>query len=144
MIILAFPGMGKSPLSKKVGKFYDLDYGHIREAYGKHLNDVALLNGYVDLVAHYSSDGYSVLTNNPDIMSFLKVSHVYLPADVKRAASKLKVSEDQAQEWVQDWDSRARRMHVPVTYLKVGLDHYLSSKPNKSKKGGGHNGKETT
>lgn len=137
MIILAFPGMGKTPLSKTIGKYLDLDFGHFREAFGKSKQDESqLLKPFARLARLYEDNGFIVLSNDPKLMQVLDVDRVYLPRNVKFAARKLNTSPEQVSKWIKDWEAAANKANVPVTFLSVGLDHYLQSARGKLKKGG--------
>lgn len=128
MIILAFPGMGKTPLAKKYGSYIDLDFGHFRDAFSVAKQDEAkLLKPFAKLVKKYESDGFIVLSNDPKLMDVLDVDKVYLPAHPKYAAKKLGVDEPTADQWINDWRTAANQHHVQAYYLEKGLDHYLLS-----------------
>lgn len=135
MIILAFPGMGKTPLAQKQGRYLDLDFGNYREAHDVSKDEEAkLLKSFAKLANIYVDQGYIVLSNEPKLMDVLKVRHVYLPKDSKYSAKKLGVDSDTVSSWIQDWEASARKHSIPVTYVSTGLDHYLG------KKGGHRNG----
>lgn len=136
MLILAFPGMGKTPLSKKSGKYLDLDFGHYRESLKVSKDDeLRLMRPFARLVNMYESDGFIVLSNDPKLMEFTHVDHVYLPRNFERSARKLGVSRETIDEWVHDWASMADKHSVPVTFLQLGLDHYLWTAKGNSKGG---------
>lgn len=138
MLILAFPGMGKTPLSKKSGKYLDLDFGHYRESLKVSKdNELTLMKPFARLVELYEHDGFIVLSNDPKLMDFTKVDHVYLPSNYAYSARKMHVPVDQIGLWVDDWDTAAKNHNVPVTFLKSGLDHYLLPAKGNSKGGGG-------
>lgn len=135
MVILAFPGMGKTPLTKRESGYIDLDFGFFRSALGVRKEDEAtLLKPFAKLAKMYADQGFIVLSNEPKLMDVMRVTKVYLPKDVRYSARKLKVPVETAQEWVKGWDDMARKHSVPVVYLSTGLDHYLG------KKGGHQNG----
>lgn len=138
MVILAFPGMGKTPLAKQQGKYIDLDFGNFREAMGfSKAEEHKLHEPFIKLIRLYESQGYVVLSNDPGLMSVADI--VYLPANPKFSARKLKVSETQVMDWINDWVERAERNHVRVRMIKVGLDHYLG----KTQKGADKHAKKT-
>lgn len=126
MVYLAFPSLGKTPLALKSGKYLDLDFGHFREAFnlGKDKEDT-LIQPFAALVRKYENDGFIVLINDPKLIRTGVVTKVFLPKVVTRAAKKLRVPEDTANQWVQDWFREAEKYHLPVTFLDRGLDHYL-------------------
>lgn len=135
MILLAFPGMGKTPLAKSNGRYLDLDFGFFRTALKVHKdNEQALLSAFARMAKSYENSGYIVLSNEPKLMSVSKIDRVYLPKGkgLKYAARKLGTSESTTQEWVTGWAKQACKYNVPVTYVEVGLDHYL-----RNSKGGG-------
>lgn len=138
MKILAFPGMGKTPLSKKSGKYLDLDFGHFRESLNVSKdNELKLMKPFAKLAEMYEHDGFIVLSNDPKLLEFTQVDHMYLPGNVSYSARKLNVTPEQASRWVEDWLAAARKHHVPVTTLQTGLDHYLLPKRGNSKGGDG-------
>lgn len=140
MKILAFPGVGKTPLSKQRGTFIDLDFGHFREAFGVEKdNESWLVKPFVKLMEKYESDGFVVLSNEPKLMGKTKIDRIYLPNELKYSARKLGVSENQVQEWVNDWKRRADQFVIPVVYLNKGLDHYLrKGSSRKTERGASH------
>lgn len=126
MVILAFPGMGKTPLAKLDSKYLDLDFGFFRTALGvPKEREATLLKPFSKLARLYVDQGYIVLTNEPKLMEVMKISKVYLPKDAKYSAKKLKVPISTAEEWIQGWASDARKHSIPVVYVSTGLDHYL-------------------
>lgn len=128
MIILAFPGMGKTPLARKFGSYVDLDFGHFREAFSMTKQDEAkLLKPFAKLAEKYENDGFVVLSNDPKLMDVLDVDTVYLPATPKFAAEKLNVDYQTAKNWIDDWRNQAIAHKVPVVTIRRGLDHYLQS-----------------
>lgn len=128
MKILAFPGMGETPLSLKSGKYLDLDFGHFRESLNVQKDDEQkLIAPFAKLMEMYESDGFVVLSNDPKLMGATHIDRVYLPESTKWVAKKLGVSDSTAAEWIDDWHVRANKFSIPVVYLKVGLDHYLLS-----------------
>lgn len=136
MKILAFPGMGKTPLSLKVGKYIDLDFGHFRDSLGvTKENEHKLLKSFANLMTRYEHDGFIVLSNEPKLVDYTSINHIYLPSNARFAAKKLKTSVDQASKWIADWEVLAKKANVPVTFIKVGLDHYLNP-GSKAQKGG--------
>jgi hypothetical protein len=129
MVLLAFPGLGKTPLAKRESRYIDLDFGFFRSALGVKKEDEAkLLRPFADLAKFYADQGYIVLTNEPKLMDVMKITKVYLPKDVKYSARKLKVDEKTAEQWVADWEQLAVKHHVPVVTISTGLDHYLSKR----------------
>lgn len=135
MVILAFPGMGKTPLAKRRSRYLDLDFGFFRSALNVRKEDEAtLLKPFAKLAKMYADQGFIVLSNEPKLMQVMKINHIYLPKDVKYSAKKLKVPVETAQEWVDGWVQDAKAHSVPVTFISTGLDHYLG------KKGGHENG----
>lgn len=128
MKILAFPSMGKTPLSLKSGKYLDLDFGHFRESLNVQKDDEQkLMKPFAKLMEMYEHDGFVVLSNDPKLLDYSHFSRMFVPRAVQRAAKKLGVSEDVARSWVDDWIRAAKQHNVPVTVLNVGLDHYLLS-----------------
>lgn len=128
MKILAFPGMGKTPLAFKSAKYLDLDFGHFRQSLNvQKADEHKLLKPFARLMDLYEHDGFIVLSNDPKLMSVTDIDRVYLPANVVFAARKLNTDPGTAAQWVADWAEEAKRHQVPVVYLKVGLDHYLTS-----------------
>lgn len=128
MKILAFPGMGKTPLSLKSGKYLDLDFGHFRESLNVQKDDEqSLLKPFAKLMEMYENDGFVVLSNDPKLMSVTHIDRVYVPQHPRYAAKKLHVSKETIAEWIDDWIDTAIRHSVPVVPLRVGLDHYLLS-----------------
>lgn len=126
MVILAFPGMGKTPLAKRNPKYLDLDFGFFRTAHGVAKEDEErLLVPFAKLVKLYESEGYVVLTNDPKLMKHLKVSRVLLPENHLYSARKLGVSVSKVTEWVAGWRESAKASNIPVTYVKGGLEYYL-------------------
>lgn len=129
MVILAFPGMGKTPLTKRESRYIDLDFGFFRSALNVQKKDEAkLLKPFAKLAKMYADQGFIVLSNEPKLMGVLKVHHVYLPKDMKYSAKKMGVDINTISEWVEGWDTMAKKYHVPVTYISTGLDHYLGRK----------------
>lgn len=136
MLILAFPGMGKTPLSKKSGKYLDLDFGHFREALNVQKdNELSIMPAFSKLVRKYEDDGFVVLSNDPKLMKFAKVNKVFLPANLSDSAKKMGVSKEQVASWVADWKAEAEKYKVPTLEISVGLDHYLLSR-KETRKGG--------
>jgi hypothetical protein len=127
--MLAFPGMGKTPLAKRESRYLDLDFGFFRSALDVQKKDEAkLLKPFAKLAKMYADQGYIVLTNEPKLMEVMKITKVYLPTDAKHVAKKLKVPISTAEEWIQDWNDIAQKHHVPVVRVSTGLDHYLTKK----------------
>lgn len=125
MIYLAFPGMGKTPLSLKNGKYLDLDFGYFRTALNVSKEDEKkILPNFAKLVKLYENDGYIVLTNEPKLMEYLRISKVFLPKHPIYSARKLKVTVETVNEWIEGWESRAKKFNIPVIRV-AGLDHYL-------------------
>lgn len=138
MKILAFPGMGKTPLSKKSGKYLDLDFGHFRESLNVSKdNELKLMKPFARLAEMYEHDGFIVLSNDPKLLDFTHVDHMYLPSNLSYSARKLKVEPKVVSDWVASWEAAARLHSVPVTNLQTGLDHYLLPKRGNSKGGDG-------
>jgi len=126
MIILAFPGMGKTPLVKRNGKYVDLDFGFFRSALDvKKENERSILPQFARLAKMYEKEGYIVLTNEPKLAEFLHVDRMFLPERRKFSARKMNVSENQIAEWISGWQEIAQKFNIPVTFISVGLDHYL-------------------
>lgn len=126
MKILAFPGMGKTPLSKKSGKYLDLDFGHYRESLSVQKdNEAKILSSFQKLADMYERDGFIVLSNDPKLLDHGKWDKMYLPVDPKFAARKLQVDIPTAQQWINDWCIAAKEHQVPVIWVERGLDHYL-------------------
>lgn len=127
MVMLAFPGMGKTPLAKRNPIYFDLDFGFFRTALNvPKEQEVKLLQPFAKLAKLYSDQGYIVLTNEPKLMQVMKITKIYLPKDVHYSARKMHVSNDQIQEWVDDWATMAKKYNVPVIWISTGLDHYLA------------------
>jgi hypothetical protein len=125
MIYLAFPGMGKTPLSLKNGKYLDLDFGYFRTALNVRKEDEKkILSNFAKLAKLYENDGYIVLTNEPKLIGYLKVSKVFLPKNPIYSARKLKVNMETVNEWISGWETLAKENHIPVIRV-AGLDHYL-------------------
>jgi len=126
MVMLAFPGMGKTPLAKRESRYLDLDFGFFRSALDVRKEDEAtLLKPFAKLAKMYAEQGYIVLTNEPKLMEVMKITKVYLPKDARYSAKKLKVPVSTAEEWIQNWATSAKKFNVPVVYVSTGLDHYL-------------------
>jgi hypothetical protein len=124
--MLAFPGMGKTPLAKRESRYFDLDFGFFRSALSVPKEEEAkLLKPFAKFAKMYADQGYIVLTNEPKLMDVMKITKVYLPKDPKFSAKKLKVPVSTAAEWIQDWKDRADKHHIPVVIVSTGLDHYL-------------------
>lgn len=129
MIILAFPGMGKTPLARKDPRYLDLDFGFFRTALAVPKEDEAVLYApFAKLAKMYANQGFIVLTNEPGLLTDVKIDQMYLPKDSKYSARKLKVDKATAEEWIAGWESAAKKNNVKVTYLSTGLDHYLSNR----------------
>lgn len=127
MVMLAFPGIGKTPLAKRESRYLDLDFGFFRSALDVQKKDEAkLLKPFAKLAKMYADQGYVVLSNEPKLMEVMKIAKVYLPKDARYAAKKLNVSRDTANEWIQGWADAAKQHSVPVVWISTGLDHYLS------------------
>lgn len=141
MILLAFPGMGKTPLARKDPRYLDLDFGFFRTALQVPKEDEAILyQPFATLAKMYADQGYIVLTNEPGLLKHIKVHAVYLPKEGKYSARKLGVDQATVKEWIAGWEAAAKQNNVKVTYLSTGLDHYLGNQQNsftsKYKKGG--------
>jgi hypothetical protein len=131
MILLAFPGLGKTPLARKDPRYLDLDFGFFRTALAVPKEDEAVLyKPFADLAKMYADQGFIVLTNEPGLLKHIKVSKMFLPKDSKFSARKLGVDKTTADEWVASWDATAKQNNVPVIYLSTGLDHYLGDQRN--------------
>lgn len=125
MIYLAFPGMGKTPLSLKNGKYLDLDFGYFRTALNVSKEDERkILSNFAKLAKLYENDGYIVLTNEPKLIEYLRISKVFLPKHPIYSARKLKVTMDTVNEWISGWEDQAKKHNIPVIRV-AGLDHYL-------------------
>lgn len=136
MKILAFPGMGKTPLSLKSGKYLDLDFGHFRESLNVQKDDERkLLKPFAKLMQMYEDNGFVVLSNDPKLMDVTKIDKVYLPRNPSYSARKMNVPVETVSEWISGWESDAKRHGVPVIKIDVGLDHYLLPH-SKTQKGG--------
>lgn len=134
MKILAFPGIGKTPLALQSGKYIDLDFGHFREAMNiTKSQEEQLLRPFAKLLEMYERDGFIVLSNDPKLLRFTKFNRVILPLKLKFSSRKLKVSEETINEWVSDWVKEANKFKVPVTFINVGLDTYLGGSNGKSR-----------
>jgi len=153
MILLAFPGTGKTPLARKDPRYLDLDFGFFRTALGVKKEDEAILyQPFVDMARMYEDQGFVVLTNEPGILDHIARMHdgksakpmwpikMILPKETKYSAKKLGVSKETVQNWIADWEVAAKRNNVKVTYISTGLDHYLGDRAGKftstHKKGG--------
>lgn len=127
-VILAFPGMGKTPLSDKNAKYFDLDFGTFRSALGytsdQNSEVLPLFVKYLQLLDE-DHNGVVFMINEPLILTQVHVSHMYLPGWPLFSAKKMGVSEEQINRWSVDWRNYARKYHVPVTYVDKGLDFYL-------------------
>lgn len=138
MKILAFPGMGKTPLALQRGKYLDLDFGSFRDALGvPKEQERTLLKPFAKLMEKYEHDGFIVLSNDPKLMEVTRISKVYLPLILNYSATKLKVDVDTVTTWVNDWRILAKEHDVPVIWIKVGLDRYLAPKSTAQKGGNG-------
>lgn len=84
--ILAFPGMGKTTLALRVPGLIDLDYGSFRTALDvdPRQDQTATLQKYMKLANKYGAEGFTILSNEPQLMPYLKQSgwevEVVLPA----------------------------------------------------------------
>lgn len=126
-IILAFPGMGKTPLSLKHRRYIDLDFGDYRNY--KNVSkekETILIEEFGNIALFLKSQGLWILSNEPKLIGVIPINHVYLPTDLSRSAAKLGVDVETVDTWVQGWKDTAIKHGIPVTFLKVGLDHYLS------------------
>lgn len=129
MVLLAFPGMGKTPLARKDPRYLDLDFGFFRTALKVPKEDEAILyKPFADLAKMYADQGYIVLTNEPGLLKFIKVASMFLPKDSKYSARKLGVDKATADEWIAGWEAAAKQNNVKVTFLSTGLDHYLGNR----------------
>jgi hypothetical protein len=127
-LILAFPGMGKSPLANK-SRWQDIDFGIFREALNvPKEKEETILPMFVKFLEAMLKEGHWVMTNEPKLLKLVKFDRVYLPSrpDLSRASRKLGVDNDTIAKWVQDWALAAKNAKVPVVWISVGLDRYLS------------------
>lgn len=124
-LLLAFPGMGKSPLCRKNPRYVDADFGLYRTA--MHVDkseEDKLLEPFAQVVM--SLPYPYVLSNEPKLMKYAKCSHMYLPTNAAFSARKMGVDLDTVKSWIQGWSRAAKSAGVPVTWISVGLDKYLS------------------
>lgn len=137
MKILAFPGMGKTPLAQKCGKFIDLDFGHFRSAFGvSKEKEASLISPFIKLMEEYEKEGYVVLSNDPKVLGQTSVDYVFVPSDPRRAAKKLDVDPAVVEEWIDDWiDTAMTKSDAVIIPLEVGLDHYFLKSKNRRKWG---------
>lgn len=135
-IIVAYPGSGKTTLTKNTPGIIDLDFGTYRAAHKVDKADQEqLFPSFVRLARYYVNDGYVVLTNDHKLIPWLKqlgVSvKVFVPdipwdALVMRlyqrethkgeswAEQFAKMVEGWGPESLDDWINTASKYDVPV------------------------------
>lgn len=131
-LILAFPGMGKTPLSIRNGKYRDIDFGTFRSGMDVSKEDEStLLLPFANYLMAMDSDvnGLTFMTNEPKLMQLIHVDKVYLPSNYQASqycATKMGVTVRQIIEWKSDWYNMAQKYNVPVVFVDNGLDKYLT------------------
>lgn len=141
--VLAFPGMGKTTLAKRKPGLIDLDYGSFRTALLKEPTDdqKSVIRSFMILANRYGAEGFTVLSNEPKLMPYLKNNGrsvmVVLPkSDVdlaKRIAERYHADDGgwhghflfnlatHQDDWVRGWEDSAKKYG-----FKVYKVNYLS------------------
>lgn len=129
-LVFAFPGMGKTPYALTHAGVVDADFGDFRAAMNVAKDhEKVLLLPWSKLISTWLYRGFTVLSNDPKLFSFFKSyprAVVFLPALPAYSAKKMNVSADTVKEWTLDWEKQAKKYGLPVKWLSVGLDKYLS------------------
>jgi hypothetical protein len=125
VIVLAFPGIGKTPYAKKHLNFVDLDFGFLRTSFGVAKEaEFRLIPAYARLIREYTKEGWNVLINEPKVLSLLDgcCDVCVLPRSEAFSAHKLGVDLTTCQHYIQRWAHTAARFDVPVVYTDAPLD----------------------
>lgn len=150
--VLAFPGMGKTTLALREPGLIDLDYGSFRTALNKAPSDdqTQVMRSFMRLANRYGSEGFIVLSNEPQLLPYLKQSGwdilMVLPTDYTDIHARISarygddgqwhghfleaMRENQA-KWVNDWIKLADRYHVNYVQVKY-LSEVLNQWRNKN------------
>lgn len=128
-IYVAFPGMGKTTYALQHPGVVDLDFGSFRSAMGVAPKaQSTLFSPFVKFINTYTRGGFTVLTNEPGLIPFLKQDGyqvtVALPSDeedlVKRVLARHsnpafdKQLEQHVSEWTSDWARVADRYGAKI------------------------------
>jgi hypothetical protein len=131
MIILAFPGLGKTTLAKTQEGFVDLDFDYYRESGNMTgISHQAQLNLYAQMARRYDEEGFTVLLNEPEVLQVKFRPHVdlmILPEGkmIKRSATKLDVPLDTVSQWKMDWYSIANTKHLDIFFTHYYLNELV-------------------
>lgn len=141
MIILAFPGLGKTSLSLVKGGVVDLDYKYYSDAIDPYLHkhgEIRFIGEYADLAKLMSQDGQIVLLNLPDVVGLVDVERCYLPSDLTHVRPKFPgVHDALLWHWINDWSARCEEYGIPVFYIPSGKlsDYYMNPVKMSKRKG---------
>lgn len=131
MIILAFPGLGKTTATFRQKGLVDLDFDYFRAGFsGVEMTQESLRNAYVRVAIRYSTEGFTVLVNEPWAFRLLPnvVDFVALPKGNRvydRCAKKLGVTKTEFWDYYLDWKVFAARFNIPTWEVTS----YLSDLP---------------
>jgi hypothetical protein len=97
--ILAFPGMGKTPLAHKSPDYADADFGNYRTIMNVDKADEdQLLEPFSKFMK--SLGNMNVLTNEPKLSRYIKFNVMYLPKNLSFSAKKMGVPVETIAAWV--------------------------------------------
>lgn len=132
-IYVAFPGMGKTTYARQHAGVVDLDFGSFRSALGVAPKMQATLFGpFVKFANTYTKGGFTVLTNEPGLIPYLKQDGykviVSLPKDISDLVDRVlkrhlnptfdKMLAENAESWMNDWARTAKRYGAEITYSR--------------------------
>lgn len=136
--ILAFPGMGKTTLSKENKDYVDFDYGSFRDlmGYSHSDNQAEVIKAYMKVVQHLK--GGILLTNEPDLLPHFKqaglTGEVQLPSDIGIVIDRISDRDQDdgswdgkfineltkhGAKWSDDWERKANKYGYKVRYLNT-------------------------